>query len=144
MQMPHQEGLGSHENQADASARTDHPAELKALNARTLATLRHDPCGHGQVSHAVLAGGLELEVRAGSVVEMGCEGVLNAANESLEGGGGVDAAVHAAAGPGLVAECRGIAPTVVEEEGGAIHMGERCRCPVGEVKLTGAHTIGWV
>eukprot|EP01079_Euglenida_sp_SAG-EU17-18_P001495 gene1495-438_t len=125
------------ENQGDPGDRADHPAELKALNASTLAILRE---AAERRSEAVVPG-LRLEVCSGSVVSMGCEGVLNAANETLEGGGGVDAAVHAAAGPGLLAECRAIAPSVVHEVGGAIEVGERCRCPVGEVRVTNAHEI---
>ncbi|MEP6939845.1 MAG: O-acetyl-ADP-ribose deacetylase [Rudaea sp.] len=66
-----------------------------------------------------------IEVVEGDITALCVDAIVNAANETLLGGGGVDGAIHRAAGPGLIAACRALP-----------QMLPRMRCPTGEARIT--------
>jgi len=80
----------------------------------------------------------KLEVKQGDITKQKTDAIVNAANSSLMGGGGVDGAIHRAGGPAILEECK----RIVAKQGG---------CPTGEAVITSGgnlpakfviHTVG--
>jgi O-acetyl-ADP-ribose deacetylase (regulator of RNase III) len=81
---------------------------------------------------------MQIEVIKGDITKIKVDAIVNAANSSLMGGGGVDGAIHRAGGPAILEECK----KIVAKQGG---------CPTGEAVITTAgnlpatfviHTVG--
>jgi O-acetyl-ADP-ribose deacetylase len=83
---------------------------------------------------------MRIEAVLGDITTQQVDAVVNAANSSLLGGGGVDGAIHAAAGPALLAECRRLRRAVLP---GGLPVGQAVATGAGELPATWViHTVG--
>jgi O-acetyl-ADP-ribose deacetylase (regulator of RNase III) len=67
---------------------------------------------------------MRMTMIQGDIVALDVDAIVDAANSTLEGGGGVDGAIHRAAGPGLAFDGRQVAP-----------------CPTGDARITAGHRL---
>ncbi len=71
-----------------------------------------------------------LQVQAANITALVVDAIVNAANPTLLGGGGVDGAIHAAAGPSLLSACRQLP-----------EVSPNVRCRAGEVRVTAGYEL---
>lgn len=88
--------------------------------------------------HSALVAGSRVEIVVGDITTQDVDAIVNAANSSLLGGGGVDGAIHRAGGPKILEECRAI----VARQGGC-KAGEAVATTGGRLRARFVvHTVG--
>src|SRR5262249_30018148 len=92
----------------------------QAVAGRGIQTLVGDPSCASRGGFAMSG----LELLQGDITQLDVDAIVNAANSGLRGGGGVDGAIHRAAGPGLLSE-----------------LTRYARCPTGEAVITSGHAL---
>lgn len=81
---------------------------------------------------------MEIELIKGDITQLAVDAIVNAANSSLLGGGGVDGAIHRAGGPEILAECQKI-----RAQQGGCKVGEAVITTAGNLKANYViHTVG--
>lgn len=81
-----------------------------------------------------------IELLRGDITALPTDAIVNAANSSLLGGGGVDGAIHASAGPGLLAACRELRETVLPD---GLPVGDAVATPGFDLPARWViHTVG--
>ena len=89
-------------------------------------------------AHYLIGEAARMELVVGNIVHETTDAIVNAANSSLLGGGGVDGAIHAAAGPTLLDECRKI-----HDQRGPLPAGQAVATRAGNLKVRYViHTVG--
>lgn len=112
-----------HAKQETNAGRKDHDEELKRRNERDAAS---------DLRPLLRTPEPRVTLVRGDITQFAGDAIVNAAQETLTGGGGLDQAVHAAAGPALLAEC-----TALPFVPGSILV----RCPTGEARITKGHGL---
>ena len=83
---------------------------------------------------------MSIRVLSGDITEFRADAIVNAANSSLLGGGGVDGAIHRAGGPEILAECRELRRTSLS---GGLPTGRAVATGAGNLPATWVvHTVG--
>jgi O-acetyl-ADP-ribose deacetylase (regulator of RNase III) len=85
--------------------------------------------GTNSAKDRTIIANVDVGVWKGDITTLAVDAIVNAANGSLLGGGGIDGAIHRAAGPGLLKECEGIPAK------------NGVRCPVGSAVITKGYDL---